>query len=58
MSIWRWAGYFSDTPAEHQITLGEGETPLVRSRRIGPEVGLENLHFKLNQFIVFRGNCR
>ncbi|MFI4852808.1 MAG: pyridoxal-phosphate dependent enzyme [Gimesia chilikensis] len=29
------------------FTLGEGETPLVRSRRIGPAVGLEHLYFKL-----------
>ncbi|QDV17610.1 Threonine synthase [Gimesia panareensis] len=29
------------------FTLGEGETPLVRSRRIGPSVGLEHLYFKL-----------
>ncbi len=30
-----------------RITLGEGNTPLVRSRRIGPAAGLANLHFKL-----------
>lgn len=29
------------------LTLGEGNTPLVRSRRIGPAAGLANLHFKL-----------
>ncbi len=28
-------------------TLGEGSTPLVRSRRIGPERGAEGLWFKL-----------
>jgi len=29
------------------FTLGEGKTPLVRSRRIGPAAGLSNLYFKL-----------
>lgn len=29
------------------ITLGEGNTPLVRSRRIGPALGLQHLYFKL-----------
>lgn len=47
MSIWRWAEYFSQTPAVHRLTLGEGQTPLVRSRRIGPAAGLKNLYFKL-----------
>ncbi|MAE62521.1 MAG: threonine synthase [Planctomycetaceae bacterium] len=47
MTIWRWAGYFSDTPVPHQITLGEGNTPLVHSRRLGPDLGLNQLYFKL-----------
>lgn len=47
MSIWRWAEHFSRTPAAHRVTLGEGNTPLVRSRRIGPEGGLDHLYFKL-----------
>ncbi|MBI2194437.1 MAG: pyridoxal-phosphate dependent enzyme [Planctomycetes bacterium] len=29
------------------LTLGEGNTPLVRSRRIGPSAGLSRLYFKL-----------
>ena len=29
------------------ITLGEGNTPLVRSRSIGPAMGVDNLFFKL-----------
>ncbi len=47
MSIWRWADYFSTTPPEHQITIGEGDTPLVKSHRIGPKAGLKHLYFKL-----------
>lgn len=30
-----------------RLTLGEGGTPLLRSRRIGPEAGLRQLYFKL-----------
>ncbi len=33
--------------ATRQITLGEGDTPLVHSRHIGPSIGLERLYFKL-----------
>jgi threonine synthase len=33
--------------SQQRITLGEGATPMLRSRSIGPSVGLENLHFKL-----------
>ena len=28
------------------ITLGEGGTPLIHARRLGAELGLENLHLK------------
>lgn len=46
--IWKWAELLGNAPAEgFRITLGEGGTPLVRSRRIGPEAGLTNLYFKL-----------
>ncbi len=47
MSIWRWVDYFSAIPPSAQLSLGEGNTPLVKSRRIGPRSGLENLYFKL-----------
>ncbi|MBI2827100.1 MAG: pyridoxal-phosphate dependent enzyme [Planctomycetia bacterium] len=47
MSIWRFAEFLPETPAEARITLGEGGTPLVRSRRIGPSLGLDHLYFKL-----------
>ncbi|MDG1894991.1 MAG: pyridoxal-phosphate dependent enzyme [Fuerstiella sp.] len=47
MSIWRWADMIEPIPESARITLGEGDTPLLRSRRIGPEAGLTNLYFKL-----------
>ena len=41
MSIWRWADRFAaaDIPADCRITLGEGMTPLVRSRSGGTVPG-------------------
>ncbi len=47
MSLWRWNDYIESVPANARVTLGEGNTPLVRSRRIGPAAGLENLYFKI-----------
>ncbi len=47
MSIWRFAERFSTTPAPARVTLGEGDTPLVRSRRLGPSLGANRLFLKL-----------
>ena len=47
MSIWQWADWIEPVPQSAQISLGEGNTPIVRSRRIGPRAGFENLFFKL-----------
>ena len=47
MSIWRFADGFDAAPEAARVSLGEGDTPLVRSTRIGPESGLNNLYFKL-----------
>ncbi len=47
MSIWSFAKQFApDVPESSQLSLGEGFTPMVRSRRIGPAMGVE-LFFKL-----------
>jgi len=35
------------TDATPLISLGEGDTPLVKSRRLGQEIGCEELYFKL-----------
>jgi threonine synthase len=48
MSIWRWAEWIDPVPEAARVTLGEGATPLVRSRRIGPTCGLDHLWFKLD----------
>lgn len=47
MSIWKWGEWLAPVPAESQLTLGEGNTPLIRSRSIGPRAGLSQLYFKL-----------
>ncbi len=47
MSIWAWSDFIAPIPESARITLGEGHTPIVRSRRLGPSVGLPNLYFKL-----------
>lgn len=45
--IWKYAEWFAPIPEWARQSLGEGGTPLVRSRRLGPSVGLKNLFFKL-----------
>jgi threonine synthase len=45
--IWRHAEWIDPVPPWARLSLGEGSTPLVRSRRLGPSVGLKNLFFKL-----------
>lgn len=47
MSIWQFADLITPIEPANRITLGEGNTPLVKSRRIGPDAGLTNLYFKL-----------
>lgn len=47
MGMWRFAGLMEPVSPEHRVTLGEGDTPLVRSQRIGPAAGLKRLFFKL-----------
>lgn len=45
-TIERYAARLPITDRTPRITLGEGSTPLVRSTRIGPSVGVEELYFK------------
>lgn len=45
--IWRYGHLLPQIAEKHRLSLGEGNTPLVHSRRIGPELGLDNLYFKL-----------
>lgn len=45
-SIWQYRDLFPPVSDEHIVTLGEGGTPLVKSRWLGPSLGIENLYFK------------
>lgn len=45
--IWKYSALLPQIAEKYRLSLGEGNTPLVRSRRIGPELGLDNLYFKL-----------
>ena len=42
-NLWRYAEVLPDDPP---VTLGEGMTPLVRAKRLGASLGLENLYVK------------
>jgi len=46
-TIWRYKDYLPPVANNFQLSIGEGQTPLVRSRSIGPSLGLSNLYFKL-----------
>jgi threonine synthase len=45
--MWHYANFLPPVDHISRITIGEGQTPLVRSRYIGPSLGLSNLFFKL-----------
>ena len=44
--IWRYAARLPLKDPAHIVSLGEGDTPLLRSGRLGPEAGLPQLYFK------------
>ncbi|WP_157830233.1 pyridoxal-phosphate dependent enzyme [Siphonobacter sp. SORGH_AS_0500] len=46
-TIWTYAEHLPSVPKASRLYLGEGGTPLVKSRYIGNAIGLEHLYFKL-----------
>ena len=44
--IWRYAARLPLTDPAHIVSLGEGDTPLLRSARLGADIGLPELYFK------------
>jgi len=46
MSLWQHVAAWGAPPNSDALSLGEGATPLIRSRRLGSELGLRNLWFK------------
>ncbi|MFW9846051.1 MAG: threonine synthase [Candidatus Thorarchaeota archaeon] len=45
--LWKYFDLMPLRKRESIVTLGEGDTPLVHSSRLGKEMGLPNLHLKL-----------
>jgi len=45
--IWKYSDLLPSVSDNYRPTLGEGNTPLVKSKRIGRELDLPNLYFKL-----------
>jgi threonine synthase len=45
--IWRYAGHLPIAAPERAVSLGEGGTPLLASVRLGDELGVPDLHFKI-----------
>ena len=42
----KYRDFFPFTDYNHSASLGEGNTPLIRSTRVSQEIGLQNLYFK------------
>ena len=45
--IWKYSHLLPHIDEDAKLTLGEGNTPLVKSKQLGKQLGLENLYFKL-----------
>jgi threonine synthase len=45
--IWKYSHLLPQIKEDAKLTLGEGNTPLVKSRQLGKLLGLDNLYFKL-----------
>jgi threonine synthase len=46
-NIWHYKDLLPEIREDYRLSIGEGQTPLVRSHFIGPSLGLKNLYFKL-----------
>jgi threonine synthase len=45
-SIWRWFDFFPVKDRSSIVSLGEGDTPLIRASRLGEKIGIVNLYLK------------
>jgi threonine synthase len=45
--IWRYSAHLPIRAPERAVSLGEGGTPLLRAARLGIELGVPELHFKI-----------
>jgi threonine synthase len=56
-SIWRWFDFFPIEQRSSIVSLGEGDTPLVRAARLGEHMDLLNLHLK-NDTVLPTGSLK
>jgi threonine synthase len=47
ISHWKFRKFFPVNNPKNELTIGEGNTPLVKSVRLAKKIGLKNLYFKL-----------
>lgn len=45
-SIWRYRDFFPAVQDQNIVSLGEGGTPLIKSKHLSKRLGIENLYFK------------
>lgn len=46
-TIWKYERFLPQVAEPYRVLLGEGQTPLVKSKSIGKALGIDNLYFKL-----------
>jgi threonine synthase len=56
-SIWRWFEFFPVAERANIVSLGEGDTPLLHTARLGAKLGLPNLHLK-NDTVLPTGSLK
>ena len=47
ISHWKYRSFFPVEEQKNELSIGEGNTSLVKSKRLGKQLGLKNLYFKL-----------
>ncbi len=56
-SIWRWFEFFPLVERSHIVSLGEGDTPLIRAPLLGEKLKLANLYLK-NDTVLPTGSLK
>jgi threonine synthase len=56
-SIWRWFDFFPVEKRSSVVSLGEGDTPLIRADRVGQRIGIANLYLK-NDTVLPTGSLK
>jgi threonine synthase len=56
-SIWRWFDFFPLADRSNIVSLGEGDTPLIKAARLGEKLGIANLYLK-NDTVLPTGSLK